>query len=90
MWSNPRSAPVELIKWKEAIRRLAELNKAPPDLMLTYRAMESIFSVVFDKAEPQLHARWISLKNELGLPHDISQQAVEKVAAIRVRILVFP
>ena len=71
--SNPRSAQVELIEWKQAIRRLAELNKAPPDLMLTYRAMESIFSVVFDKAEPQLHARWISLKNESGFPHIISQ-----------------
>ena len=72
---------MELIKWKEAIRRLAELNKAPPDLMLTYRAMESIFSVVIDKAEPQPHARWMPLKNEFGRPHSISQLAVEKVAA---------
>jgi len=79
--SNPRAAQIELMKWKENIRRLAELSISPPALLLTYRAMESIFNVVFDKAEPQLNARWISLKNELGLPHHITQQAFERVAA---------
>jgi hypothetical protein len=68
------------MKWKENIRRLAELNISPPALLLTYRAMESIFSIVFDKAEPQLNARWITLKNQLGLPHHVDRNALEKVA----------
>ena len=79
--ANPKSAQSELIRWKENIRRLKELNMTPPALMLTYRAMESIFSAVFDKAEPQLHARWISLKNELGLPHRVDRHTLEKVYA---------
>ena len=79
--ANPKSAQSELIRWKENIRRLKELNMTPPALMLTYRAMESIFSAVFDKAEPQLHARWISLKNELGLPHRVDRDTLEKVYA---------
>ena len=73
--SNPRAAQVELMKWKENIRRLAELNISPPAVLLTYRAMESIFSLVFDKSEPQLHARWIWLKNQLGLPHHVNHNA---------------
>ena len=79
--SNPRAAQGELIKWKENIRRLFELEIAPPDLMFSYRAMESIFSAVFDKAEAMFHARWITLKNDLGLPHRITQNTMEKVAA---------
>jgi len=79
--SQPRAAQVELMKWKENIRRLAELGSAPPALLMTYRAMESIFNVVFDKAEPMLNARWIALKNQLGLPYHIDQTAIEKVAA---------
>ena len=79
--SHPRAAQLELMKWKENIRRLAELNISPPALLLTYRAMESIFSVVFDKAEPQLNARWISMKNNLGLPHRVDHNAIETVAA---------
>ena len=45
-----------------------------------YRAMESIFSAVFDKAEPQLNHRWISLRNVLGLPHTITIEAIQQVA----------
>jgi len=76
--SQPRAAQVELMKWKENIRRLAELGSTPPALLLTYRAMESIFNVVFDKAEPLLNARWIALKNQLGLPY--------RIISIRLRL----
>ena len=67
--SVAKSAQNELLKWKEAIRRSAELGCQSPDILLVYRAMESIFSPVFDKAEPLLQARWVNLRNELGLPH---------------------
>jgi len=77
--SNARSAHLELSKWKENVRRMAELKLSPPDILLSYRAMESIFSIVLDKAEPQLNLRWISLKNELGLPNYIDQSTMEKV-----------
>eukprot|EP00959_Pyramimonas_sp_CCMP1952_P355011 7436664-Pyramimonas_sp.AAC.1 len=79
--SQPRAAQVELLKWKENLRRCAELGCYPPDLLLAYRAMESIFCAVFDKAEPQLHHRWVNLRNQLGLPHVITLQAIEHVAA---------
>ena len=49
--SNAKSAQVELIRWKETIKRMMELNIAPPDIHLTYAAMESIFSTVFEKAD---------------------------------------
>jgi len=77
--SNPKSAQIELLRWKGNVRRLAELHMSPPDVMLAYRAMESIFSAVFEKPEPQLHARWIGLKNQLGLPHRIDQNAISTV-----------
>ena len=35
---------------------------------------------VFDKAEPQLNHRWISLRNALGLPHTITIEAIQQVA----------
>ena len=79
--SQPLPAQVELLRWKENIRRCAELSGYPPDLLLAYRAMESIFSAVFDKAEPLLNHRWISLRNQLGLPHHVDQATMEKVAA---------
>ena len=60
---QPRAAQGELLRWKENIRRCAELGCYPPDLVLAYRAMESIFSAVFDKSEPQLNLRWVSLRN---------------------------
>ena len=50
--SQPRAAQVELLKWKENLRRSAELKCSPPDLILAQRALESIFSAVFEKAEP--------------------------------------
>ena len=43
--------------------------------------MESIFSVVFEKAEPQLNLRWLHFKNVLGLPHHVTFNAVQAVAA---------
>ena len=70
---------MELIKWKENMRRCAELGCHPPDLLLAYRAMESIFSAVFDKAEPQLHHRWVNLRNDLGPPHLLALNAIQKV-----------
>ena len=81
--SQPRSAQVELFKWKENLRRCAELGCHPPDLLLAYRAMESIFSAVSDKAEAQLHHRWVSLRNELGLPHLITLNAIQKGWRVR-------
>ena len=50
-------------------------------MLLCYRGMESIFSAVFDKAEPMLHARWIALKNQLGLPYRVDGSAIEAVHA---------
>ena len=41
----------------------------------------SPISAVFDKAEAQLHQRWVSLRNQLGLPHLITSDAIEQVAA---------
>ena len=69
-----------MLRRKENIRRCAELGCSPPDLLLAYRAMESIFSAVFDKAEPQLNLRWVSLRNQLDLPHLITPRAIEQVA----------
>ena len=59
--------------------RLQALGCMPPDLMVSYRALESIFVNVFDKAEPQLHLRWIMLKNRLGLPHVVTVEAFKEV-----------
>ena len=74
--ANPRAAHLELIRWKDNLRRSEELGCSPPDLTLAYRAMESIFSGVYDKAESQLNHRWISLRNILGLPHVIAVAAI--------------
>ena len=41
----------------------------------------SPFSAVFDKAEPLLHQRWVSLRNGLGVPHNITIQTIESVVA---------
>ena len=78
--SQPRAAQVELLKWKENLRRCAELRCHPPDLLLAYRAMESIFSAVFDKAEPLLNQRWVTLRNNLGVPHNINLHTIESVS----------
>ena len=79
--TNPRSAQAELIRWKENVKRLAELGISPPAILLSFRAMTSIFSTVFEKAEPQLHARWIALNNQLGLPHRVTFNSLTVVAA---------
>ena len=42
--------------------------------------MESIFSVVFDKAEPLLNMRWLTLKNNLGLPYIVNANTLMTVA----------
>ena len=52
----------------------------PPDLTMSYRALGSIFGIVFDKAEPQLNLKWIQLKNRLGLPHLITLEAFKEVS----------
>ena len=41
--SDAKKAQQELLRWKEAIRRSAELGCGAPDILLVYRAMESIF-----------------------------------------------
>ena len=79
--SNAKAAQIELLKWKENVRRLAELNKAPPDILLCYRGMESIFSAVFDKADQMLQQKWITLKIRLDLPHNVTMQAMAEVSA---------
>ena len=48
--------------------------------MMSYRAMVSIFETVFDKAEPQLNLRWNMLKNQLGLPHRITERSLMEVS----------
>ena len=78
--TQPQAARLELMRWRSDVLRLQALGCMPPDLTLSYRALESIFGVVFDQAEPQLHMRWIQLKNNLGLPHIISQTAFQQVS----------
>ena len=63
------------MRWPADVRRLMALNCFPPDLMLSFRVLESIFGTIFDKAEPQLQLRWLTLKNRLGLPHRITAAA---------------
>ena len=78
--TNAASAQIELMRWRTEVQRLKALGCMPPDLTMSYRALESIFGAVFDKAEPQLHMRWISLKNRLGLPHIITPAAFKEVS----------
>ena len=42
--------------------------------------MVSIFGEVFDRAEPQLNLKWVTLKNALGLPHKVDLNTMEQVA----------
>ena len=74
------AAQVELMRWRTDVRRTITLDIYPLDLRMSYRAMVSIFEAVFDKAEPQLNLRWNMLKNELGLPHRITQKALQDVS----------
>ena len=78
--TNPQSAQIELMRWRTDVRRLRALGCMPPDLMVAYRALESIFGNVFDKAEPQLHMRWIMLNNRVGLPHVVTPTAFKEVS----------
>ena len=68
------------MRWRADVRRTVALGIFPPDLMMSYRAMESIFGTVFDKAEPQLNLRWNMLKNKLGLPHHITEHSLAEVS----------
>ena len=54
--TNPRAAQAELLKWKEATRPVHQLGCSLLHILLTFPTMESIFSEVFNKAEPQLNA----------------------------------
>ena len=85
--TNPQSAQLELMRWRTDVDRLQKLGCMPPDLMVSYRALESIFGTVFDKAEAQLHLRWISLKNKLSLPHVITAAAFQEVSEFADREL---
>ncbi len=79
--SQPKAAQVELIKWEESLKRNQELGCAPPDSLLAYRAMESIFSAVFEKADALLIMRWNQLRNDLGLPYTVTSSTIDRVAA---------
>ena len=68
------------MRWRTDVQRLSALGCMPPDLTMSYRALESIFGIVFDKAEPQLNLRWLQLKNRLGLPHLITLEAFKEVS----------
>ena len=57
--TNPQSVQIEFMRWRTDVQRLSALGCMPPDLTMSYRALESIFGIVFDKAEPQLHMHWI-------------------------------
>ena len=76
--TQPHSAQLELMRWRSDVLRLKALGCMPPDLTLSYKALESIFGVVFDNAEPQLHMRWIQLKNQFGLPTQSPRQPSRK------------
>ena len=78
--THAAAAQVELMRWRADVRRTISLGIFPPDLMMSYRAMVSISENVFDKAEPQLNLRWNMLKNQLGLPHRITQKAMMDVS----------
>ena len=78
--TSPQAAQLELMRWRTNVQRLNALGRMPPELSLSYRALESIFGVVFDKAEPQLHLRWVQLKNRLGLLHIITNTAFKEVS----------
>ena len=78
--TNLQAAQIELMRWRTDVQRLSALGCMPPDLTMSYRALESIFGIVFDKAEPQLNLRWIQLKNRLGLPHLITLEAFKEVS----------
>ena len=57
--TKPQSVQIEFMRWRTDVQRLSALGCMPPDLMMSYGALESIFGIVFDKAKPQLHMRWI-------------------------------
>ena len=73
--TNPQSAQIGLMRWRTDVQRLSALGCMPPDFMMSYRALESIFGTVFDKAEPEFHMRWIQLKNRLGQLHLVTPEA---------------
>ena len=80
--ANARAAQLELIKWKDNMRRLMELEIPSPLFIIPYRAVESIFIAVSDKADAQLHAKWFTVKSQVGLPHHIDSTTLNRVAAL--------
>ena len=50
--TNPQSDQIELMRWSTDVQRLNALGCMPPDFVMSYMALESIFGTVFDKAEP--------------------------------------
>ena len=78
--TDPQAAQIEFMRWRADVKRMGSLGCSPPDFMMSYRAMGSMFGAVFDKAEPQLNFRWIQLKNRLGLPRPITEQALQEVS----------
>ena len=57
------------------------LGLPPIPLFRSHMALESIFSLVFGKADQQLNLRWVTVKNELGLPHQIMLTTMTRVSA---------
>ena len=68
-------AQIALTRWREDVRHLMALDSLPPDPIMSFLALESIFGTVFEKAEPTLCTRRSQLKNRLGLPYLIAHQA---------------
>jgi hypothetical protein len=68
-----KGAQTELNRWMDSVRRCIIFKISAPDKYQGYVAMESIFSNLFERAEPQLNFRWISLRNDLSLPSILKQ-----------------
>ena len=77
--SNPDAAIRAIAEWKEACRRNCELGVEAPPITMVYGALESMFSVVMDKTDEQCRLRWLSLRNNLGLPDRITQETITQV-----------
>ena len=86
--TSAKAAQVELLRWMENVRRMSALQLPPLPLFESYMAMESIFAQVFEKADQQLNLRWVSLKNELGLPHRIELDTLTRFMLLLSRNLV--
>ena len=77
--SNAKSAPLELLKWNDKVLKYKALGGSPLDLLITFRAMNSIFNTVFENADAQLNLRWNNMCNHLGLPQQVKPEAFEHI-----------